>query len=218
MNTGIACQCFQAASTYVSAECADELEWVRGITPDSFDTLTCAGFLEEYCWVVYAAGFRVSILTEKFGQLKAAYCDFHLDRICEMPSIDPALAVINNRRKAESFVEGCRRIAAEGFGRFKARLKSTGMEALQGLPFIGSVTQKHLARNIGLHDVAKDDIWLVRLAEDFHAQSVNELTSYLAEQFGEKEGTVDLILWRFCANGAWERWRQGPIGEVDMPD
>jgi hypothetical protein len=207
MNTQLANECFRAAAAYVSEHCADELDWVRGITPEFLDEMTCSGFLEEYCWVVYASGFRVSVLKQKFGQLKVAYCNFDIDRICQMQSLDPALAIINNQRKAQGFVQGCRRIRSEGFGAFKARLKSGGMDALQVLPFIGTVTKKHLARNIGLLDVSKDDVWLSRLAEEFEAGSVEELTALLAKEHGEKQGVIDLILWRFCADGAWEDWR-----------
>ena len=66
MNTERACHCFKAALAYVSRCCSEELEWVRGVGPESLDRMTCAQFLEEYCWVVYASGFRVSVLTKTF--------------------------------------------------------------------------------------------------------------------------------------------------------
>jgi hypothetical protein len=206
MNEELALDCFRAALAYVSEHCPEELEWVRGITPELFDRMTCPEFLEEYCWVVYAAGFRVSTLTKKFGALKTAFCDFDIDCICQMKSLDPALGVINNQRKAKGFVEGCRRIRGEGFENFKARVKTGGMDALQSLPYIGSVTKKHLARNIGLLDVSKNDVHLVRLVREFGACEVEELTSFLSEETGEKQGVVDLVLWRYCADGAWEEW------------
>jgi hypothetical protein len=207
MKRELACECYRAALAYVSEHCSDELEWVRGISPDLLDQMTCAEFLEEYCWVVYASGFRVSTLTQKFAALKDAFCGFDIEGICKLESLEQALVVINNRRKAEGFVEGCRRIHAEGFQGFKARAKTTGMDALQSLPYIGSVTKKHLARNIGLLDVSKDDLWLVRLAQEFGASGVGELTAFLSQQSGEKQGVVDLVLWRFCADGTWEEWR-----------
>ncbi len=204
MNQDFARDCFRAALAYVSEHSSNELEWVRGLSPKVFDGITCPEFLEEYCWVVYASGFRVSILEQKFNGLKAAYCDFDIDQICKLSSLEPALAVINNRRKAEGFVEGCRRIRAEGFEAFKVRVKGRSIPVLRDLPFIGCITMKHLVRNIGLHDVSKDDVHLVRLAKEFDAASVEELASFLAKEFGEKEGVIDLILWRYCADGAWE--------------
>jgi hypothetical protein len=207
MNEQLARERFDAARAYVSEHSAEELEWVRGITPELFERMNRSEFLGEYCWVVYASGFRVSVLSQKFGRLTTAYCDFDIDRICHLQSLDAALAVINNRRKAEGFVEGCRRIRSEGFELFKTRVKAEGIDALQSLPFIGSITKKHLARNIGLLDVSKDDVHLVRVARELGALSVEELTAFLAKEFGEKQGVVDLILWRFCADGAWDEWR-----------
>src|SRR5262245_54987744 len=58
-----------------------------------------------------------------------------------------ALAVINNRAKASGFIRGCRLIREEGFERFKARVQKEGKGALTCLPFVGSITKKHLTRN-----------------------------------------------------------------------
>jgi hypothetical protein len=204
MNKVLARECYRLAEAYVSKHCPEELEWVKSISEDSFAKMNCTEFLGEYCWVVYAAGFKVSILTQKFEKLKAAYCDFNLARICKLELPDAALAIINNQLKAKSFVKGCRLIRDEGFETFKARVKAKGIDELARLPFIGSITKKHLARNIGLLDVAKDDVWLVRLAKAFEASSVDELTDFLSKELAEKVGIVDLILWRYCADGAWE--------------
>ena len=125
-----------------------------------------------------------------------------------MESIEPALTIINHRRKAEGFVKGCRAIQAQGFEAFKANAKLRGIEALQALPYIGPITKKHLARNMGLLDVSKDDVWLVRLAREFDARDVEQLTNVLAERFNEKKGVIDLVLWRFCADGGWSEWQK----------
>lgn len=64
----------------MSEHCAEELEWVKGITPALLDKMSCPQFLVQYCRVVYASGFCVSVLTQKFEQLQVAYCDFDIDR------------------------------------------------------------------------------------------------------------------------------------------
>jgi hypothetical protein len=207
MNEQLARQCYDAALIYVAANSADELRWVRTIEIGHFDGMTATGFLGEYCWVVYASGFRVSTVEQKFQQLKAGFCDFDLEQVCALDSVDAVLAAINNRKKAWGVVKGCRLIQKQGFEAFKAKLKACGMNALTVLPFIKAVTKKHLARNIGLLSVAKDDVLLVRLAKEYKAESVEELTGFLARETSEKEGVVDLVLWRFCADKAWERWR-----------
>lgn len=105
MNKELARECYRLAHAYVSEHCAEELEWVKSISPDTFANMDCVEFLGEYCWVVYAAGFKVSILAKKFEHLKTAFCDFNLDRICKLESPDAALAIINNQLKAKSFVK-----------------------------------------------------------------------------------------------------------------
>lgn len=65
------------------------------------------------------------------------------------------------------------------------------------LPWIGGITSYHLAKNFGAQ-VAKPDVHLQRLA-DRHGTSCQELCEILAERTGFKIATVDVILWRACA-------------------
>ena len=67
------------------------------------------------------------------------------------------------------------------------------------LPWIGPVTQFHLAKNLGV-DVAKPDVHLERLA-DAEGISVAKLCARLARQTGYRVTTIDTILWRACADG-----------------
>jgi len=69
----------------------------------------------------------------------------------------------------------------------------------QTLPWIGPITKFHLGKNLGA-DVAKPDVHLNRLAgrEDMTAQ---ELCERLAKATGYRAATIDLILWRACADG-----------------
>jgi 3-methyladenine DNA glycosylase Tag len=200
---------YRSALTYVRKHHPDELQWVKDVAPETFEDIDVQGFLGEYCWVVYAAGFRISVLQQKFDGLERAFYGFDLEKLYKMRSIKLALAVINHRPKAESFLKGAKQIYREGFSNFKARLRSNGMETLQELPYIGKITQKHLARNIGLVDVSKDDIWLKRLAKEFNAPSVEALTSFLANEFRTTEGVVDLVLWRYCADGGYKQLKAG---------
>ena len=68
-----------------------------------------------------------------------------------------------------------------------------------GLPWLGPVTKFHLAKNLGV-DVAKPNVHLNRLSKP-EGVTAQELCERLASETGYRAATIDLILWRACANG-----------------
>jgi len=70
---------------------------------------------------------------------------------------------------------------------------------LQTLSWIGPVTKLHLAKNFG-GDVAKPDVHLNRLAEA-EGTTAQALCERLGAEAGYRASTIDLILWRACADG-----------------
>lgn len=67
------------------------------------------------------------------------------------------------------------------------------------LPWTGEVTKFHLAKNLGA-DVAKPDVHINRLAAP-EGVTAHELCERLSEETGYRAATVDMILWRACADG-----------------
>ena len=67
------------------------------------------------------------------------------------------------------------------------------------VPWVGPITKFHLAKNLGV-DVAKPDVHLNRLAK-LESLSAQELCERLALETGYRAATIDLILWRACADG-----------------
>ncbi|UZK70462.1 hypothetical protein OKW76_05305 [Sphingomonas sp. S1-29] len=67
------------------------------------------------------------------------------------------------------------------------------------LPWIGSVTQYHLAKNLGV-DTAKPDVHVARLAKA-EGSTTHALCERLARGTGLRAATVDTILWRACELG-----------------
>jgi hypothetical protein len=191
---------YQDALNYVSKEHADELERVKSVSPETFEKMDIQTFLWDYCWVVYASGFRVSTVEAKMEALEEAFQGFDIEKLSKMETVAAILSVINHRGKAEGFLKGAKLIYGEGFKNFKKRLMEKPEGVLRELPYIGPTTWRHLARNVGLKDLSKDDLHLTRLMQKFDAPSVDALTSYLAKNFNEREGVVDLVLWRYCAD------------------
>ncbi|TPM55328.1 hypothetical protein FJ959_18135 [Mesorhizobium sp. B2-2-4] len=73
------------------------------------------------------------------------------------------------------------------------------IEFCASLPWIGDITKYHLAKNFGA-DVAKPDVHLQRLA-DREVTTAQALCDRLAAATGYRAATVDVVLWRACANG-----------------
>ena len=119
--------------------------------------------------------------------------------------------MFNSVSKATSFLSGAKVVIREGIVPFKARmradadatrevfgrvknvdeLESVGdlphvLTTLEALPGIGKITKFHLAKNIGLLDVAKPDIWLCRASilcgGDVGYPTVSSLVEGVSEQ------------------------------------
>lgn len=67
----------------------------------------------------------------------------------------------------------------------------------RSLPWIGGITCYHLAKNFGA-PVAKPDIHLQRLAAR-HGTDAQTLCETIGERAGMSPATVDVVLWRACA-------------------
>lgn len=73
------------------------------------------------------------------------------------------------------------------------------VEFLGRLPWIGNITKFHAAKNFGV-DCVKPDVHLQRLA-DHEGITPTAMCKRLGYAAGLKLRTVDLILWRACAEG-----------------
>jgi hypothetical protein len=191
-------QLAQQAFEHLTENYQDTLAWAHNV---DFRNLKLKTFLWNYCWVVYASGFKVAILEERFPSLQIAFKDFDPAALSRMRSIKGVLDVFNNERKANCFLTGAQTVIGEGFSPFKRRLLKEGVQALQELPGIGPITKDHMAKNIGLADVPKADIWLKRAAKFCEASSVPELTTYISNRCGESQHIVDLAIWTYGKDG-----------------
>ena len=101
--------------------------------PLVFGNLDDSQFLGEYCWVVFASGFRYAVVRDKFPAIKAVFRSFDLETLSVMAPVPRDRLPIRNKRKADGFLEGCRIIADEGFDSFKSRLEKRGIDMLESL-------------------------------------------------------------------------------------
>ena len=199
MRKVLANHLFERARAYCLEFRPNEAETAASVSPITYRNLKSKKFLSEYCWVVYASGFKADTIEKVFPSLRTAFKDFDINSLGRTRSIRPALAIFNNERKAASFLRGAHLISAEGFSKFKSRLTSEGVDLLEELPGIGPITKYHLAKNIGLIDEAKPDIWLERAAEATSC-TVDQLVTHLSKKYQLSRHVVDIIVWRYGAD------------------
>jgi hypothetical protein len=195
---------YRRALRYVRREYPEDLAWFKRVGPNTFLRMRTSTFLAQYIWVVYVAGFRVAVLQDKWSALCKAFANCNLQRLARMRSTRVALRIIAHDRKATCVLRGSQMIAAEGFSRFKKRLMTEGVNGLAALPGIGPITKDHLARNIGLASVAKDDIWIRRVRREFGYSDKDAFVGRLASRFRQSPGLVDFVIWQYCADAAWK--------------
>jgi hypothetical protein len=103
INEARALELGKQALDYLEETDPDELEWARNIKSIIFRNLRAKQFLSQYCWVVYASGFKFTIIHARFPSLQKAFKDFDPTALSRMRSIKPVLSIFNNEQKAKSF-------------------------------------------------------------------------------------------------------------------
>jgi len=162
-------------------------------------------FVREAAWVVLSAGMSEWVVRGLFGRLSAAMYGFDpvtLSRNKERARA-AALATFGHERKINAILDIAATVFSIGPDGLRAALTDDPEPFLRSLPYIGPVTWRHLAKNLGL-PVAKPDRHLVRLARTVGRESVDGLCDEIARWLGEPVAVVDLVLWRWSVVHARE--------------
>jgi len=173
----------------------EPLMYYRTLT---FDKVVPKDFWSEYIWCVYTSGFNARVVSKQFFELLRAYNSWSTlalhNRWLEVSRINKNTAKYKAVRKTAELLHRYETIPqTDWWDSFKKDYLATP-ELMRQLPFIGSVTCFHLARNLGL-DAVKPDLHLVRLADFFHWPDPELMCSFLSGLYTERIGVVDLILW-----------------------
>lgn len=186
---------FAAIVKALGQQGADDIQWSEGIEPP----VHADDFALEAIFVICNGGMKNTVARIIF------------DRVCAaLDSGQSSSAGLNNARKAASIDDIWNRRAAlfDGY-----RAANDKVAYCESLPHIGAITKFHLAKNFGAQ-VAKPDVHLQRLAnrEGTTAQALCERLSLAS---GYKVATVDVLLWRACANGVLNS-RTGELSATAM--
>jgi len=188
---------YQSAKKWL--ECSPyvlEIEWQASLY---LSDISESHFLREYAWVILNSGFRESVVRRHFDYISLCFCDwesaFEIDAN-RQACVDSALAVFAHRRKLEAIVATASVVHSAGFEQLREAVEADALQALSSLPYIGSVTIWHLAKNLGV-DVAKPDRHLKRVAGRFGYDDVNRMCRDIQSDFGDRISVADIVLWRF---------------------
>lgn len=172
----------------------DEIAWQFGAGDGP---LTAARFTEEAAWVVLSAGMRESVVRSVFPRLTAACGGFDPAWIvAHRADVRAAcLAIFGHEAKIEAILDIAATAKALGEDRIRDKLQDPE-RFLMSLPYVGPVTWRHLAKNLGAA-VAKADRHLVRLATVAGRDSVDVMCEEIGRWLGESVAVVDIVLWRW---------------------
>jgi hypothetical protein len=181
-----------AKRSVVDSGYAYEIAWQAAAGP-----LTPQRFVQEAAWVILSTGMSEAVVTglfpqfvEQLGGLNPDWLALHapIARTC-------ALRIFGHEKKVESILH----IAdiARALGSDGLRQKMQNPESfLLSLPYIGPVTWRHLAKNLGA-PVAKADRHLTRFAKSAGRRSVDDLCAEISTWLGDPIAVVDIVLWRW---------------------
>ena len=187
------------AWTFVECHDREALEYYcRTTTPSEPEP---AGFLAEYVWCVFCAGFSARVLSKRWGKIREAYLDFRLEGPVDRAKV---LAAFGHVRKVDATLRVRHLIMSTGWSTFWGTY-GRGPETLQWLPYLGPVLARHLARNLGW-PVAKDDLHLRRLCSAYGFPDAQTLCEAVAGILDKPVGAADYALWCYCASLGTTQW------------
>lgn len=155
---------------------ADEIAWSETIKPVA-DPLA---FWREFAWVVLNSGMKEQIARRIWNRVRPVVEDGA-----------SAFTVFKHKGKAAA-IDYVWAERARLFNCYRACADDFKLDWLESLPWIGSITKYHLAKNYG-HDCAKPDRHLVRISG---TEGAHAMCARLSKATGDRIATVDLVVWR----------------------
>lgn len=186
-----------AKEAVVAQGFAWEIDWQAERRLDRIDE---SEFLRESAWTVLSAGFREAVVRRLFVPICDAFLGMRSAAVIQANRARcrrAALKVFNHRRKVNAILDIASIVYEMGFDRVRLVIEQEQVRFLETLPYIGSITAFHLAKNLGL-PVVKPDRHLQRIAAAAGFRSPQELCQLISDQLGEPVQVVDVVLWRYA--------------------
>lgn len=196
----------ELARTYVRAKRAvvdhgfiDEIAWQSHVR---LEDVTRQSFLREAAWVVLNTGMRESVIRRLFADIEEHFSQFEPEKVWRhrRSARAGALTTFGHSGKIDAIIgiagTVCRIPESD-----LAELLLDPEPFLTSLPYIGPVTWRHLAKNLGA-PTAKPDRHLLRFTKRVGRSSVDELCGEISNWLGEPVSVVDVVLWRWSVLGS----------------
>jgi hypothetical protein len=182
-----------AKRSVVSGGYAHEIAWQASAT----QPLTPHRFLREAAWVILCTGMSEAVVGRLFPQIVDRLGDLDPDWLAANGTMarTRALSIFGHEGKIDSILRIADQVRALGSDGLRNSMRDPE-SFLLGLPYIGPVTWRHLAKNLGA-PVAKADRHLTRFAEVAGRPSVDDLCSEISAWLGDPVPVVDVVLWRW---------------------
>lgn len=171
---------------------AHEIAWQSAPGP-----LTPEVFVREAAWVILCTGMSEAVVNRLFPQFVEQLEGLSPDWLAlhAVTARERALRIFGHERKIESILriaDTVRRLGTDGL----RQCMQDPEQFLLSLPYIGPITWRHLAKNLGI-PVAKADRHLTRFAKNAGRASVDDLCAEISAWIGEPIPVVDIVLWRW---------------------
>lgn len=186
-----------AKEALVARGFAWEIDWQAERRLDRVDE---PEFLRQSAWTVLSAGFREAIVRRLFVPLCDAFLGLRSAAAIQANRAHcrrAALKVFNHKGKVNAIIDIASIVHETGFETVRRQIEQEEVRFLQRLPYVGSITAFHLAKNLGL-PVVKPDRHLERIATAAGFHSPQELCQLISDSLGEPVQVVDVVLWRYA--------------------
>ncbi len=158
--------------------------------------LSSAEFAKEVIYVILASGFSQKTAKKKFVEITGYLQDLN----GQNPTVENLMKLFNNKNKMSAVAKIWINKKQIRDNYYEIKNDADKMKFLRNLPFIGEITQNHIARNLGVNTV-KPDVWIVRLSAALGYASYREMFENVSRETNLPIGYIDVILWKSCQIG-----------------
>lgn len=182
-------------------------------------------FYKKLVKTIHVSGFKVTILRDRWGDIKKAFSNYDIDKVSQYTDEDLEKMmnnpkIIRNRRKLEACIKNAK-IMKEiserhgSFGEYLDRNKNNRQKLKEKLKkrfdFLGNVLVHEYLKEIGV-DSIKPDVHVVRVmhrlglidSKTISPEVINQVTAaanQISQLTGEKLSVIDAIFWMYGGSG-----------------